>query len=50
MCVETEAPSPCLELGSSLKRHASFVFLHGHDGMRVGVSMEVVVLVLVLGL
>lgn len=30
------APSPRSELCSSLKRHASFVFLHGHDGMRLG--------------
>lgn len=30
------APSPHSHLYSSLKRHASFVFLHGHDGMRLG--------------
>lgn len=30
------APSPRSEPCSSLKRHASFVFLHGHDGMRLG--------------
>lgn len=29
MCVETRVPSPRSELCSSLKRHASFVFLHG---------------------